>query len=103
MDLVVENMYIFPKSLVTPMTAFGNSLELSAPNVYQCDAPTVKPTQYTDFFLFGREKFAFIYHNRHTRAKTRSRPLGPGGYEQMVVQAGNLIQAVFLITLLPWV
>jgi len=65
------------------MTAFRNNLKLSAPNLRWRDAPTVKPTQCTDFFLFGREDFAFIYRNKQTRTKTRSKPLGPGSTEQM--------------------
>jgi len=65
------------------MTAFGNNLELSAPNLHRRDAPTVKPTQCTDFLYSGEKNFALIYRNRQTRIKTRSKPLGPGSTEQM--------------------
>jgi len=55
-----QYVHIFLKSLVTPMTAFCNNLELSAPNLHWRDAPTVKPSQCTDFFNSG-ERILHLY------------------------------------------
>ena len=50
-----QYVHIFLKSLVTPMTAFGNNLELSAPNLHRRDAPTVNLLNVPIFYIRERK------------------------------------------------